>query len=89
MPRPHRIVSRGDVPAQWDLPGSNSSDGRVKPTKTRPANPYLKGALGVAAMSAARSKNTYLSATYRRIAARRGPLLEIVHPCQSGRSGLV
>jgi transposase len=44
--------------ASWagTCPGSNSSAGRIKSTKTRPGNPYLKGALGVAAMSAARSK---------------------------------
>src|SRR5438105_2774851 len=35
--------------------------GRIKSTHTRPGNPYLKGALGVAAMSAARSKDTDLS----------------------------
>jgi transposase len=27
-------------------PGSNDSAGRIKSTKTRPGNPYLKGALG-------------------------------------------
>ena len=47
-------------------PGSNESAGRVKSTKTRPGNRYLKGALGVAALSAARSKNTYFSAKFRR-----------------------
>jgi transposase len=55
-------------------PGSNESAGRVKSTKTRPGNRYLKGALGIAALSAARSKNTYFSAKYRRIASRRGPM---------------
>ena len=66
--------------ASWagTCPGSNESAGRVKSTKTRPGNPYLKGALGVAAMSAARSKDTYLSAKYRRIASRRGPIKAIV-----------
>ena len=66
--------------ASWagTCPGSNESAGRVKSTKTRPGNPYLKGALGVAAMSAARSKNTYLGAKYRRIASRRGPMKAIV-----------
>jgi transposase len=33
-------------------PGSNESAGRVKSTTTRPGNRYLKGALGVAALSA-------------------------------------
>ena len=66
--------------ASWagTCPGSNESAGRVKSTKTRPGNPYLKGALGIAAMSAARSKDTYLAAKYRRIASRRGPIKAIV-----------
>jgi len=66
--------------ASWagTCPGSNESAGRVKSTHTRPGNPYLKGALGIAAMSAARTKNTYLSAKYRRIASRRGPLKALV-----------
>ena len=66
--------------ASWagTCPGSNESAGRVKSTKTRPGNPYLKGALGTAAMSAGRSKGTYLGARYRRIAARRGPMKAIV-----------
>lgn len=66
--------------ASWagTCPGSNESAGRVKSTKTRPGNPYLKGALGVAALSAAHSKNTYLAAKYRRIASRRGPIKAIV-----------
>ncbi len=66
--------------ASWagTCPGSNESAGRVKSTKTRPGNPYLKGALGVAALSAARSHDTYLAAKYRRIASRRGPVKAIV-----------
>jgi transposase len=66
--------------ASWagTCPSSNESAGRVKSTRTRPGNPYLKGALGVAAMSAARSRDTYLAAKYRRIAARRGPVKAIV-----------
>ena len=59
-------------------PGSNESAGRVKSTKTRPGNRYLKGVLGIAALSAARSRNTYFSAKYKRIAARRGPMRAIV-----------
>jgi transposase len=59
-------------------PGSNESAGRVKSTKTRPGNRYLKGALGAAALTAARSKNTYFSAKYKRIATRRGPMRAIV-----------
>jgi len=59
-------------------PGSNESAGRVKSTKTRPGNRYPKGALGVAALSVARSKNTYFAAKYRRLAATRGPMKALV-----------
>ena len=66
--------------ASWAgvCPGSNESAGRVKSTRTRPGNPYLKGALGIAAMAAAHSKDTYLAAKYRRIASRRGPIKSVV-----------
>jgi transposase len=66
--------------ASWagTCPGSNESAGRIKSTHTRPGNPYLKGALGIAAMSAARSNGTYYATKYRRIAARRGPVKAIV-----------
>jgi hypothetical protein len=66
--------------ASWagTCPGSNESAGRIKSTKTRPGNPFLKGALGAAAMSAARTKDTYLAAKHRRIAARRGPMKALV-----------
>jgi hypothetical protein len=50
----------------------------VKSTKTRPGNPYLKGALGVSAMSAARSKNSFFFAKYQRIKSRRGPMRALV-----------
>jgi transposase len=53
-------------------PGANESAGKVKSTRCRPGNTYLKGALGVAALSAARSKDTFLSARYKRVASRRG-----------------
>ncbi len=74
-----RLPTAGHL-ASWagTCPGSNESAGRVKSTKTRPGNPYLKGALGVAAMSAARGHDTYLSAKYRRIASRRGPIKALV-----------
>ena len=50
-----RFPSAGHL-ASWagTCPGSNESAGRVKSTRTRPGNPYLKGALGIAALSAAR-----------------------------------
>jgi transposase len=66
--------------ASWagTCPGSNESAGRVKSTATRPGNPYLKAALGAGALSIAASRGTYLSAKYRRIAARRGPKKALV-----------
>jgi transposase len=41
-------------------------------TKTGKGNPYLKGALGIAAATAARGKDTFLSERYRRVVKRRG-----------------
>jgi transposase len=66
--------------ASWagTCPGSNESAGRVKSTATRPGNPYLKAALGAAALSIANTHGTYLAAKYRRIAARRGPKKALV-----------
>ena len=66
--------------ASWagTTPGSHESAGHSKSTKTRPGDSYLKGALGIAAMSAAKPKNTYLSAKYKRIASRRGRIKAIV-----------
>ena len=74
-----RFATAGHL-ASWAgvCPGSNESAGRVKSTRTRPGNPYLKGALGIAAMAAAHSKDTYFSAKYRRIASRRGPIKAVV-----------
>jgi transposase len=60
-------------------PGSNESAGRVKSTHTRPGNRYLKGALGIAALSIARHSNdSYLGARYKRIIVRRGKMKAIV-----------
>ena len=66
--------------ASWagTCPGSNESAGRVKSTATPPGNPYLKAALGAAALSIANTHGTYLAAKYRRIAARRGPKKALV-----------
>jgi transposase len=74
-----RFPSAGHL-ASWagTCPGPNEPAGRVKSTHTRPGNPYLKGALGAAAMSVARSKNTYFAAKFRRIASRRGPVKALV-----------
>ena len=73
FPTPEHLASWAGV-----SPGSNESAGRVKSTKTRPGNRYLKGALGVAALNQARSKNTYFSAKYRRLASTRGPMKALV-----------
>lgn len=66
--------------ASWTgvCPGSNESAGRIKSAHILPGNKYLKAALGTAALSASRSKDTYLAAKYRRIAPRRGPMKAIV-----------
>lgn len=60
--------------ASWAgmCPGNHESAGRHTSGKSRPGDPWLKNALGLAATSAARSKNTYLAARYKRIAVRRG-----------------
>lgn len=76
-------MSRFETPgrlASWTgvCPGSNESAGRIKSAHILPGNKYLKAALGTAALSASRSKDTYLAAKFRRIAARRGPMKAIV-----------
>ncbi len=73
FPTPAHLASWAGVCA-----GSNESAGRVKSTHTRPGNPYLKGALGVAALAATRQKTTFYSARYRRLASRRGPMKALV-----------
>ncbi len=71
---PGRLASWAGV-----SPGSNESAGRIKSTKTRPGNRYLKGALGTAALSIARHpKDSYLGARYKRILVRRGKVKAIV-----------
>ncbi|MCH0570849.1 IS110 family transposase [Streptomyces sp. MUM 136J] len=66
--------------ASWAgvCPGHHESAGRTKNTKVRPGNPYLKGALGLAAFGAVRTNSTYLQARYKRLTARRGPLRALV-----------
>jgi len=53
-------------------PGNNESAGKRKPGRTRKGNQKLRSALVEAARAAARTKNTYLSSQYHRLAARRG-----------------
>lgn len=64
---PARLASWAGV-----CPGANESAGRIKSAHILPGNKYLKAALGTAALSASRSKNTYLAARYHRITARSG-----------------
>lgn len=66
--------------ASWTgvCPGSNESAGKVKSSKTRPGNNYLKAALGIAALAVTHSKNTYLNVKYKRIMSRRGKMKAIV-----------
>ncbi|ETZ96385.1 transposase IS116/IS110/IS902 family protein, partial [Mycobacterium kansasii 732] len=61
--------------ASWAavVPGCNESAAGLKSATTRPGNRHLKAALGVAALSAARSKDTYYNARYRRIAGTHRP----------------
>ena len=60
--------------ASWSglCPGENQSAGKRISGKTRKGSPALRGVLIQAAHAAARSKGTYLSAQYHRLAARRG-----------------
>lgn len=60
--------------ASWArlCPGNNVSAGKRKSGRTGHGNPWLRAALVEAAWGAARTRNTYLSALYRRLAARRG-----------------
>jgi transposase len=60
--------------ASWAgvVPGSNSSAGRVKSTRARPGDRHLKAALGMSAATVRRSKGTFLSTKYHRIAAHAG-----------------
>lgn len=60
--------------ASWAgvCPGNKQSGGKRLSGKTTKGSPWLRQVLMEAAHGAAHTKNTYLSALYRRIAARRG-----------------
>ena len=53
-------------------PGNDESAGKRRSGKTPKGSPWLKRALVQAAWAASHTKDTYLSAYYRRLAARRG-----------------
>ena len=60
--------------ASWAglCPGNRESGGKRMSGRTRKANRYVKRALGQAAWAAAHTKQTYLSAFYRRMSVRKG-----------------
>jgi transposase len=66
--------------ASWAgvAPGNNESAGKRRSGKTPPGNRALRAGLNQVAHAAARTKDTYLSAQYRRLAARRGKKKAIV-----------
>jgi len=85
--------------ASWSglCPGEDESAGKRRSGKTRKGSPALRDALIQAAHAAAHTKNTYLSAQYHRLAARRGKkraavavahtiLTIIYHILRTGRS---
>lgn len=66
--------------ASWAgmCPGNNESAGKRRSGKTRKGSRWLRSALAEAAHGASRTKGTYLSAQYRRLAGRRGKKKAIV-----------
>lgn len=60
--------------ASWAglAPGKNESAGKNRSSKTTPGNKHLKTALVQSAHAASRTKDNYLAAQFRRLAARRG-----------------
>lgn len=53
-------------------PGNNESAGKRRSGRVKPGNAWLKKALTEAAWAASKTKKTYLSSKYHRLAARRG-----------------
>ena len=60
--------------ASWTgmCPGNNESAGKRRSGKTTKGNRWLRATLVQVAWAASHTKNTYLSAHYRRLASRRG-----------------
>ena len=60
--------------ASWAClcPGNNLSAGKRRSSKTRKGQPWLRAALVEAAWAASHSLDTYLSAQFQRLRARRG-----------------
>ncbi|TAM70371.1 IS110 family transposase [Mycobacterium sp.] len=74
-----RFPTAGNL-ASWAgvCPGHHESAGRIKSSRTRPGNRWLKGALGAAALSIARHPGTFLHVKYQRLARSRGKSKAIV-----------
>jgi transposase len=74
-----RFPSPGHL-ASWAglVPGLNVSAGKRQSNRTRKGSPWLRSALVEAAHAASRTKETYLSAQYHRLASRRGKKKAIV-----------
>jgi transposase len=66
--------------ASWAglCPGNNESAGKHKTGRTRHGDNWLRSILVQVSWAAARTKNTYLSALYHRLAARRGAKRAII-----------
>lgn len=66
--------------ASWAgmCPGNHESAGKRLSGRTRKGNPWLRVLLVEAANAATHTKNTYLSAQYHRLAARRGKKLAMI-----------
>ncbi len=72
FPTPGHLVSWAKL-----APRTIQSGARKRAGKTGKGNPYLKGALGLAAAAAAKT-NTFLGERYRRLVKRRGKLKALV-----------
>ncbi len=69
-----RFATPGHLCAWAGLaPASHQSAGKTRPAGTRRGSPWLRKTLVEAARAAARTKGSYYSAQYSRIARRRGP----------------
>jgi transposase len=77
FPTPGHLVSWAKL-----SPRTIQSGARKRTGKTGKGNPYLKGALGHAAASAAKT-NTFLGERYRRLVKRRGKLKALVAVARS------
>lgn len=69
-----RVFPTPQALASWVgvAPGSHESAGHKHPVAVRPGNRYAKRTLGIAAKSAARMRDSFLAARFKRVCARRG-----------------